>query len=171
MGGRTGPYGGGGGAGMDMGCKGMGKMGVMAMMNGGADIASLVSVAVRMQPGAGEKRTEAQQVKVQQLPPDCTDFDLYKLCSPYGKIAPNGVKCMVNEEGMCTGIGWVDFLDEEYASACVQALNMSGMLWAQTKKPWVDNKQKRYNIFRCCLYSSPARKRRIYRTVACRFLS
>merc|ERR1712060_854513 len=117
-GGGCGPYGGGfGGCG---GC-GCGMMGMGGMM----DMGSVIKMAERCQPGAGQfkSRSPGQQVCIRNLPPDATDYDLYKLCSPFGALCPQGVKAMLNGEGQCTGIGWVDFQKEEEASDASQNIN------------------------------------------------
>merc|ERR1712151_709635 len=114
---------------------------MMAMfgMGGFADMQTLLNAVIRQQPGNSNQRSDAQQVCIKGLPGDCTDFDLYKLCSPYGPIAPRGVKAMLNPEGMCTGTGWVDFVDDKAAAFAVQSLNNfmlpnGTMLWLRTKQ-------------------------------------
>merc|ERR1712232_148642 len=63
------------------------------------------------------------QVYVSNLPVDTTDVDLYKLFCGFGPIAPNGVKAMLNEDGTCKGIGFVDFLDPAAAQMAIASLN------------------------------------------------
>lgn len=53
----------------------------------------------------GGKAPQECQVFLKNLPSDTTDADLYKLCSPFGAIPPNGVKAMLNPDGSCKGIG------------------------------------------------------------------
>merc|ERR1712228_341884 len=105
-------------------------------MGGGMmDMASIVKMAQQCQPGAGsfKSRSEAQQLCIKGLPPDCTDYDLYKLCAPFGALCPQGVKAMLNGEGQCTGIGWVDFQKEEEASDAAQNINGFAGLTAKVK--------------------------------------
>merc|ERR1712060_250296 len=111
----------------------------MGGMGGAADMNSLLMMAQNIQPGYSTQRTDQQQVQIRGLPTDCTDYDLYKLLSPYGPIAPRGVKAMLNPEGMCTGTGWVDFVDDKAAAFAVQSLNNfmlpnGTMLWLRTKQ-------------------------------------
>merc|ERR1712032_268578 len=110
-----------------MGGKGGGKGGaMMGMMGMGAgDMTSLIKMSWQMAPTNlnYKQRSDAQQVQVKNLPPDATDFDLYKMCCPYGALLPDGVKAMLDTEGQCNGTGWVDFVKEEDAAACCQALN------------------------------------------------
>merc|ERR1719265_2891180 len=63
------------------------------------------------------------QVYVQNLPSDTTDLSLYRLFSPFGAIAPNGVRAMLAPDGTCRGFGFVDFVQEEAASVAVMQLN------------------------------------------------
>lgn len=73
-------------------------------------------------PGSTGKVPDECQVYVKGLPSDTTDFDLYKLMSPFGAIAPRGVKAMLNEDGTCTSVGFVDFLDAGVAQQVIQTL-------------------------------------------------
>merc|ERR1712194_669112 len=103
--GQMGPYGGG------KGC--MGGMGGMKGGGGDFDMNTLLQMSMQHAPGAAyNQRSDAQQVQIRNLPGDCTDYDLYKLLCPFGALAPRGVKAMLTPEGMCTGVGWVDFVEE-----------------------------------------------------------
>lgn len=66
---------------------------------------------------------EECQIFLKNLPQDTTDECLYKLCSPFGAIPPNGVKAMVGDDGMCKGIGFVDFSEPSAAATAVMALD------------------------------------------------
>lgn len=57
------------------------------------------------------------------LPADAEDVDLYRLCNPFGAIAPRGVKVMQKPEGGCKGFGFVNFQDVAAAHACISVLN------------------------------------------------
>jgi len=63
------------------------------------------------------------QVYIKGLPPDSTDLDLYKLFSPFGAIATSGCKAMMNLDGSCKGVGFVDYADATYAQAAIAAMN------------------------------------------------
>merc|ERR1711920_73521 len=132
MGGKgSGPYGGGKG--------GMGKMAMMSMMMGGMggmmDMQSIIKMTWQTAPGGEYKnRTPGQQVCMKNLPPDTTDYDLYKLCAPFGAIAPGGVKAMLSGEGECTGTGWIDFVTEEDAAIACQ--NLNGFMGMRVQTKW-----------------------------------
>jgi len=83
----------------------------------------------------GGKAPDECQVFLKNLPPDTTDFDLYKLCSPFGAIPPNGVKAMKGDDGMCKGIGFVDFSDPTAAATAVMALDGQAGIGASSKQP------------------------------------
>lgn len=63
------------------------------------------------------------QCFVKNLPADTTDLELYKLFAPFGAIPPTGVKAMLNADGSCKGIGFVDFSDPTAAATAVVALD------------------------------------------------
>lgn len=71
--------------------------------------------------GGGHVRDECK-VAVKGLPADCTDLDLYKLLSPFGAIAPEGVSLLVDADGTCKGMGFVDFFEPEAAQTAIMAL-------------------------------------------------
>jgi len=73
--------------------------------------------------GSFGKIPEECTTYVKNLPPDTTDVDLYKLFAPFGAIAPTGVKAMMTPEGICKGIGFVDFVDPTAAATAVMALD------------------------------------------------
>jgi len=83
----------------------------------------------------GGKAPDECQVFLKNLPPDTTDYDLYKLCSPFGAIPPNGVKAMKGDDGMCKGIGFVDFSDPTAAATACMALDGQAGIGATSKKP------------------------------------
>merc|ERR1712113_457122 len=101
----------------------------------GADMNTLIMAASRTAPGTSMTRTDQQQAQIRNLPQDCTDFDLYKLCSPFGGICPKGVKAMLTQEGTCTGTGWVDFVTDDEAARFCQAMNGFNGLACRTKMP------------------------------------
>lgn len=80
------------------------------------------------------------QCFVKNLPMDTTDFELYKLFSPFGAIPPTGVKAMMNPDGTCKGIGFVDFTDPSAAQTAAASLDGFAMpdgtaLGCNLKKP------------------------------------
>jgi len=74
------------------------------------------------QTGSGQ-RPETQQLYISGLPPDTKDLDLHDLFGPFGAIPFRGVKAMLGPNGQCTGIGFVDYLDEACAARAVEVLN------------------------------------------------
>jgi len=95
----------------------------------------------------GGKAPQENQIFLKNLPTDTTDFDLYKLCSPFGAIPPNGVKAMLNPDGSCKGIGFVDFADSAAASTAVISLDGhttpdGSVINVNTKKPSLAGKGK-----------------------------
>mmetsp|Transcript_11391 Transcript_11391/g.28749 ORF Transcript_11391/g.28749 Transcript_11391/m.28749 type:complete len:280 (+) Transcript_11391:104-943(+) len=62
-------------------------------------------------------------VYVKNLPLDASDIDLYKLFAPFGAIAPTGVKAMMDPDGTCQGIGFVDYIDPNCAQTAITTLN------------------------------------------------
>lgn len=60
---------------------------------------------------------------VRNLPMDTTDLDLYKLFSPFGTIPPRGIRAMLNPDGTCNGIGFVDFTARNAALNAIHTLN------------------------------------------------
>uniref|UniRef100_A0A7S2B7S3 RRM domain-containing protein n=1 Tax=Alexandrium andersonii TaxID=327968 RepID=A0A7S2B7S3_9DINO len=73
--------------------------------------------------GKGFKVDDSCQVYIRGLPPDATDRDLADIFGPFGPIPPRGIKAMLDQEGNCTGVGFVDYLDPDSARAAVNALD------------------------------------------------
>merc|ERR1719330_2288984 len=63
------------------------------------------------------------QCYVKNLPADTSDYDLYKMFSPFGAIAPSGTKAMLDDSGACRGFGFVDYMDAISAQAAIESLN------------------------------------------------
>jgi len=78
---------------------------------------------------------QESQVFVKNLPPDTTDEGLYKLFSPFGAIPPGGVKAMMNADGTCKGIGFIDFSEPSAAQTAVLALEGFEGISVSQKKP------------------------------------
>lgn len=57
------------------------------------------------------------------MPPDTTDLHLYKIFSPFGSIAPNGVLAATTPEGVCKGYGFINFLDSGAAQEAISILD------------------------------------------------
>lgn len=56
------------------------------------------------------------------LPPDVTVADLYEIFAPFGRIPLKGVSVMKND-GVCTGVGFVNFMDKVSAETAINRLN------------------------------------------------
>jgi len=75
-------------------------------------------------PGGAKWNNDENTVFVGGLPDDTQDVDLYCLFNAFGAIAPRGVKAMLDRDtGMCTGVGFVNFLDAMGAQSAVQSLD------------------------------------------------
>lgn len=61
-------------------------------------------------------------VYIKGLPNDTTDRDLYELFAPFGAIPPRGVLAQ-QKEGACTGVGFVDFVEQTATLHAIQVLN------------------------------------------------
>mmetsp|Transcript_28694 Transcript_28694/g.82449 ORF Transcript_28694/g.82449 Transcript_28694/m.82449 type:complete len:126 (-) Transcript_28694:63-440(-) len=69
-------------------------------------------------------KSQEVQLYVDGLPPDTSDYDLFKLFAPFGcPIRPNGVKVMKRPDGACSGVGFVDILDAGSAQMAMTALH------------------------------------------------
>jgi len=121
---RSSPYGvvpAGKGGGMMMG----GKMGMMMGMSGEpSTINDLWKGLLRHKilPG-GTWANDERTVCVNGLPSDTTDHDLLKIFSPFGAIAPGGVRVKLNDDGTAKGSGMINFLHLESADAAIETLN------------------------------------------------
>jgi len=87
------------------------------------------------------------QVYIRNLPSDTTDLDLYRLFAPFGAIPPTGVKAMMNPDGSCKGIGFVDLAEPDAAATAVMALDGHALpdgssISVSTKKPSLKAKGK-----------------------------
>jgi len=75
-----------------------------------------------MPAGSGFAADE-RAVYVAGLPGDCEDIHLYQLFSPFGPIAPKGIRAMRNTDGSCKGFGFVNYLLPESAQAAISTFN------------------------------------------------
>lgn len=110
------PYSGGGGE----GGKGKGKKGTSC------DIFTLLKGIGPAIPGAG-KVPDENQIYIRGLPSDTSDLELYKMFSPFGAIQQRGVKAMVGQDGLCTGVGFVDFVNAVVAQTAAATVNGTTM--------------------------------------------
>jgi len=107
-----------------------GKMGgkMMGMMMGMSGEASTVNdlwkglLRNKVLPG-GTWANDERTVCVSGLPSDTTDHDLLKIFSPFGAIAPGGVRVKLNDDGTAKGNGMINFLNLESADAAIETLN------------------------------------------------
>merc|ERR1711879_807943 len=91
---------------------------------GGCDIKTVAKGLLQagVFPGTGAK-VDAQCLYIKGLPSDTTDLDLYKIFAPFGPIPPQGVKAMTKEDGTCSGIGFVDYVEPQFAEKAISTLN------------------------------------------------
>jgi len=82
-------------------------------------------------------RPPSCQLYVRGLPSDTTDADLLEIFAPFGAIPPRGVKAMLNAQGLCTGVAWVEYVHEADAKAALQTLN---------EKVWSDGSCLRIHV-------------------------
>lgn len=114
---------GGGGGGGGAGAKGFNQWGV-ALSTEPSNITDLWKGLLRHKilPG-GTWANDEKTVCVSGLPSDTTDYDLLKIFSPFGPIAPGGVRVKLNEDGTAKGSGMVNFLDLASAKKSIDTLN------------------------------------------------
>lgn len=103
--------------------KGKGKIGIKTLFDGLCEAGAL--------PGAtasGKYENDENTLFVGGLPVDTTDLDLYKIMSPFGAIAPKGIRAMTHfDTGNCKGYGFVNFMEGAAAQAAIAALNGTTM--------------------------------------------
>lgn len=91
-----------------------------------SDIGEFIRQLVKSQslPGAGRKPDE-NCLYITGLPSNTTDHDLYRMFAPFGAIPATGVKARLGDDGLCTGVGFVDFCEPDSAQDAINTL--SGM--------------------------------------------
>merc|ERR1719253_769573 len=73
-------------------------------------------------PGSVDKENQIA-LYVSGLPPNCEGVHLYRLFSPFGPIAAQGVRAMMWPDGSCKGFGFVNYLDVVSANAAIESVN------------------------------------------------
>lgn len=76
-----------------------------------------------MPGGTGYTSNNDNALYIAGLPPDTTDYYLYRLFSPLGAIAPKGVRTLTNEDGTCKGIAFVNYLEHHSAQMAISIYN------------------------------------------------
>lgn len=76
-----------------------------------------------MPGGTGYSSSSENSLYIAGLPSDTNDSHLYRLFSPLGSIAPKGVHVMLNEDGTCKGIAFVNYLDSASAHMAISIYN------------------------------------------------
>mmetsp|Transcript_138269 Transcript_138269/g.429844 ORF Transcript_138269/g.429844 Transcript_138269/m.429844 type:complete len:187 (-) Transcript_138269:82-642(-) len=112
---RSSPYGGCGGKGGEGGARGSVQMLKRNLISMG--------ILPGSKGGKGTKTDDSCQLYIKGLPADTSDRDLADIFSPFGAIPPRGIKAMLDGEGQCTGVGFVDYIEPESAAAAVKAIN------------------------------------------------
>merc|ERR1719476_116683 len=74
-------------------------------------------------PGGSKWVNDEKSIVIRGLPEDTTDKDLYEIFGTFGAIQFNGVSARLTAEGTCTGIAFINFLNEESAIMAVENLN------------------------------------------------
>merc|ERR1712187_600197 len=78
--------------------------------------------AAKALPGSdGYNNDSETALYIAGLPEDTTDLELYKIFCSFGAIPPMGVRAMMNDDGSCKGIGFVNYVDKESLDAAVMA--------------------------------------------------
>merc|ERR1719277_1148167 len=71
----------------------------------------------------GSDASDENALYLDGLPADCDDIHLYRLCAPFGAIAPSGCAVMKGPDGWCKGSGIVYFLDYASVQSAVTMLH------------------------------------------------
>lgn len=90
---------------------------------GGCDIKTLLDGLFRSGAMPGGQKDEGRCLYVTGFPADTTDFDIYKMFSPFGAICQRGVTAMKNPDGSCRGFGFVDFVEPQGQQAAIMVLD------------------------------------------------
>lgn len=87
---------------------------IMVIVNGFEDAGCM--------PG-GKWQNNESTIYVAGLPPDTTDYYMYRLFSPFGAIAAKGVRAVQNPDGTCKGFGFVNYLNNSSAAAAIHTIS------------------------------------------------
>lgn len=68
------------------------------------------------------------------LPPDTTDKDLYEIFAPFGAIPSRGLKAMLNQDGTCTGVAFVNYIDAFAAQQAMEVVDGRGGIYVKPKR-------------------------------------
>merc|ERR1711920_335128 len=102
--------------GCNKGCAKSGPIGIKQLVDGILESGAL--------PGGIKYTNDENTLFVGGLPEDTTDEDLFLMFSPFGAIAPRGVRAMANEDkSACKGFGFVNFLDYAASITAIETLN------------------------------------------------
>lgn len=80
-------------------------------------------LAANALPGGSGYSNDENALYIANLPGDTSDLELYKIFAPFGAIAPRGVRAMINPDGVCRGIGFVNYLENASAETAIATLN------------------------------------------------
>eukprot|EP00927_Polykrikos_kofoidii_P077217 TRINITY_DN74184_c0_g1_i1.p1 TRINITY_DN74184_c0_g1~~TRINITY_DN74184_c0_g1_i1.p1 ORF type:complete len:227 (+),score=39.57 TRINITY_DN74184_c0_g1_i1:83-763(+) len=108
---NQGPYDKGGGKGNGKGC-------TIKILKDGL-------IAAGALPG-GKWSNEENALFIGGLPEDTTDLDLYQIFSTFGSIPAKGVRAMC-KEGVCNGVGFVNFSEASSVDTAIMTLNGTQM--------------------------------------------
>lgn len=80
-------------------------------------------------PGGTRYENDDNALFVGGLPHNTTDLDLYKIFSPFGAIAPKGIRAMLGDggPGTCNGIAFVNFLSADATERALLTLSGTGL--------------------------------------------
>jgi RNA recognition motif-containing protein len=69
-------------------------------------------------------KTNMSEVFIFGLPPDTTDFHLYRIFATFGQISPRGCTAVLDADtGLCKGFGFINFLAVESANLAITSLH------------------------------------------------
>jgi len=75
-------------------------------------------------PGGKTFTNDEGCIFVGGLPPDCTDYHLYRMFSSFGPISPQGIRAMCHPgTDQCKGFGFVNYLVPASAHVAIQTMN------------------------------------------------
>lgn len=66
---------------------------------------------------------EGHALFVSGLPHDTQDIDLFRIFAPFGALTTKGVRALLNVDGSCKGVGYVNFMDLQAAQNAMSILH------------------------------------------------